>query len=172
MQVLIRVCACGVNPVETYIRSGSYARKPTLPYTPGSDVAGVVDAVGEGVTAVKVTVNTPLSTYKHSNVLVKFNLVSMMECRASLFAEKSLQTMIVPPPYITICMKIFSCYALRKTCPLFWCLNKTNLYIQYMSKGLIKVKVVLFICDCRGMEYRINSCKSQLKDLVYHFSIF
>lgn len=53
-QVLIRVHACGVNPVETYIRSGSYARKPTLPYTPGSDVAGVVDAVGEGVTAVKV----------------------------------------------------------------------------------------------------------------------
>lgn len=48
-QVLIRVHACGVNPVETYIRSGSYARKPSLPYTPGSDVSGVVEAVGEGV---------------------------------------------------------------------------------------------------------------------------
>eukprot|EP00064_Thunnus_orientalis_P008553 superscaffoldBa00001026_g8576 len=53
-QVLIRVHACGVNPVETYIRAGTYSRKPTLPYTPGSDVAGVVDTVGEGVTAVKV----------------------------------------------------------------------------------------------------------------------
>ncbi|XP_069581893.1 quinone oxidoreductase [Brachyistius frenatus] len=52
-QVLIRVHACGVNPVETYIRSGTYARRPALPYTPGSDVAGVVDAVGEGVTALK-----------------------------------------------------------------------------------------------------------------------
>lgn len=48
-QVLIQVHACGVNPVETYIRSGSYARKPTLPYTPGSDVSGMVEAVGEGV---------------------------------------------------------------------------------------------------------------------------
>ncbi|XP_062843660.1 quinone oxidoreductase [Trichomycterus rosablanca] len=48
-QVLIRVHTCGVNPVETYIRSGSYARKPSLPYTPGSDVAGVVEAVGDGV---------------------------------------------------------------------------------------------------------------------------
>ncbi|KAK1790725.1 hypothetical protein P4O66_014585 [Electrophorus voltai] len=48
-QVLIRVQACGVNPVETYIRSGSFARKPSLPYTPGSDVAGVVEAVGDGV---------------------------------------------------------------------------------------------------------------------------
>ncbi|KAM9238858.1 quinone oxidoreductase [Leptosomus discolor] len=52
-QVLIKVHACGVNPVETYIRSGSYARKPALPYTPGSDVAGVIESVGEHVTALK-----------------------------------------------------------------------------------------------------------------------
>jgi NADPH2:quinone reductase len=38
-----------VNPVDTYIRTGTYARKPALPYTPGSDAAGVVEAVGEGV---------------------------------------------------------------------------------------------------------------------------
>ncbi|NXE51437.1 QOR oxidoreductase, partial [Casuarius casuarius] len=52
-QVLIKVYACGVNPVETYIRSGTYARKPALPYTPGSDVAGVIESVGEHVTAFK-----------------------------------------------------------------------------------------------------------------------
>ncbi|KAF4076326.1 hypothetical protein AMELA_G00213020 [Ameiurus melas] len=52
-QVLIRVHACGVNPVETYIRAGAYARKPSLPYTPGSDVAGVVEAVGDGVRFLK-----------------------------------------------------------------------------------------------------------------------
>ena len=49
-QVRVRIHAAGVNPVETYIRSGAYANKPALPYTPGSDGAGVVDAVGEGVT--------------------------------------------------------------------------------------------------------------------------
>jgi NADPH2:quinone reductase len=49
-QVLIRVHAVGVNPVETYIRAGTYARKPTLPYTPGSDVGGTVESVGAGVT--------------------------------------------------------------------------------------------------------------------------
>ncbi len=48
-QILIHVKAAGVNPVETYIRSGNYARLPVLPYTPGSDAAGLVDAVGEGV---------------------------------------------------------------------------------------------------------------------------
>jgi len=46
--------AAGVNPVETYIRAGTYARKPALPYTPGGNGAGVVDQVGEGVTNHKV----------------------------------------------------------------------------------------------------------------------
>jgi NADPH2:quinone reductase len=53
-QVVVRVKAAGVNPVDNYIRSGTYARKPALPYTPGTDAAGVVEAVGEGVLGVKV----------------------------------------------------------------------------------------------------------------------
>jgi NADPH:quinone reductase len=52
-QVLVRIHAAGVNPYDTYMRAGVYAIKPPLPYTPGSDAAGVVDAVGEGVTKVK-----------------------------------------------------------------------------------------------------------------------
>ncbi|XP_019499536.1 PREDICTED: quinone oxidoreductase [Hipposideros armiger] len=52
-QVLIKVHACGVNPVDTYIRSGTYSRKPLLPYTPGCDVAGVVEAVGDNVSSFK-----------------------------------------------------------------------------------------------------------------------
>lgn len=52
-EVLVRVRAAGVNPVETYIRSGNYARKPQLPFTPGGDGAGEVVAVGEGVTRVR-----------------------------------------------------------------------------------------------------------------------
>ena len=50
-QVLVRLHAAGVNPVETYIRSGNYAIKPALPYTPGTDGAGIVEAVGSGVTS-------------------------------------------------------------------------------------------------------------------------
>ena len=48
-QVLVRVGAAGVNPVDTYIRAGAHAVKPKLPYTPGLDAAGTVEAVGEGV---------------------------------------------------------------------------------------------------------------------------
>ena len=52
-QVLVRVHAAGVNPYDTYMRNGTYAIKPPLPYTPGSDAAGVIEAVGEGVTKFK-----------------------------------------------------------------------------------------------------------------------
>jgi len=52
-QVLVRIHAAGVNPYDTYMRNGTYAIKPPLPYTPGSDGAGVVEAVGEGVNRVK-----------------------------------------------------------------------------------------------------------------------
>jgi NADPH2:quinone reductase len=52
-QVLVHVRAAGVNPYEAAQRAGTYAIKPPLPYTPGSDAAGVVESVGPGVTKVK-----------------------------------------------------------------------------------------------------------------------
>lgn len=52
-QVLIKVAAAGINPVEAYIRSGGYPRKPELPYTPGADCAGVVAETGPGVASCK-----------------------------------------------------------------------------------------------------------------------
>ena len=56
-QVLVRVVYAGVNPVETYIREGQYAKLPDLPYTPGTDAAGDVERVGKNVTTVKVLVS-------------------------------------------------------------------------------------------------------------------
>ena len=52
-QVLVRIHAAGVNPYDTYMRTGTYAQKPALPYTPGSDGAGVIESVGEGVKKAK-----------------------------------------------------------------------------------------------------------------------
>ena len=48
-QVLVGIKAAGVNPVDTYIRSGNYAALPQLPYTPGADAAGLVEAMGSDV---------------------------------------------------------------------------------------------------------------------------
>jgi len=52
-EVLVRIHATGVNPVETYIRAGTYARLPALPYTPGNDAAGVVEEVGANASEFK-----------------------------------------------------------------------------------------------------------------------
>ena len=48
-QVVVRVHAIGVNPVDCYIRSGLYSQPAPLPYTPGIDGAGVIEAIGAGV---------------------------------------------------------------------------------------------------------------------------
>ena len=45
-EIVVRIRAIGVNPVDAYIRAGAYARKPPLPYVPGSDAAGEIEGVG------------------------------------------------------------------------------------------------------------------------------
>jgi NADPH2:quinone reductase len=48
-EVIVRVRAAGVNPVDAYIATGTYPRKPPLPYTPGQDGAGDIQSVGANV---------------------------------------------------------------------------------------------------------------------------
>ena len=52
-EVVVRVKAAGVNPVDAYMATGTYARKPPLPYTPGQDGAGEVEAIGSDVAGFK-----------------------------------------------------------------------------------------------------------------------
>jgi NADPH:quinone reductase len=75
-QILVRVHAAGVNPYDTYMRAGTYAVKPQLPYTPGSDAAGIVEAVGDGVKKVKrgdrvFTANTLTGAYADYTLAVE-----------------------------------------------------------------------------------------------------
>ena len=51
-EVIVSMRAAGVNPVDTYIRSGRYSVRPDLPYTPGIDGAGVVSSIGPDVSSV------------------------------------------------------------------------------------------------------------------------
>lgn len=95
-QVVVRIHAVGVNPVETYIRSGIYPKPPT-PFTPGADGAGVIESVGEGVTNVKVgdrvyTAGTLTGTYAEK-ALCKEGQVHYLPQRAS-FAQGA--AMFVP----------------------------------------------------------------------------
>jgi len=83
-QVVVRVKAAGVNPVDTYIRSGVYTKKPNLPWTPGSDAAGVVESVGEGVTGVSVgarvyTSGSITGTYAEQALCEDYQLHPLLE---------------------------------------------------------------------------------------------
>jgi NADPH:quinone reductase len=53
-QVLVRVGAASVNPIDTYVRSGAAPMPLPSPYVVGSDLAGVVEAVGPGAKRFKV----------------------------------------------------------------------------------------------------------------------
>src|SRR5215469_12098422 len=52
-QVVITVRACGVNFFDSLIVQGKYQSRPALPFSPGGEVAGVIKAVGEGVTGLE-----------------------------------------------------------------------------------------------------------------------
>ena len=99
-QVLIRMHAAGVNPVETYIRAGTYARLPELPYTPGNDGSGVVEQVGPGVTEFKTgdrvyTAGSVSGTYAEF-ALCKMDQVHSLPANASFAQGAAMGT-----PYAT-----------------------------------------------------------------------
>src|SRR5262245_64201468 len=53
-QCLIKVAAVDMNPIDTYVRSGTISPPPTFPWIPGRDLAGTVIEAGPGVKGVKV----------------------------------------------------------------------------------------------------------------------
>src|SRR5271154_7541941 len=80
-EVLLRHHAIGLNFVEIYFRAGVYPA-PSMPFTPGSEAAGVVEAVGPGVTEVKpgdrvAYVGGPMGAYSEARVMPAHFLVKL-----------------------------------------------------------------------------------------------
>lgn len=71
-EILVRTHAAGVNFYDTYVRSGVYAQK--LPFTPGREASGVVEAVGEGVT--RFAVGDRVATVDAEGTYAEFFTVS------------------------------------------------------------------------------------------------
>lgn len=67
-QVVVRVAACGVNRLDLWAREGTVPVKIALPHTSGSEVAGTVSAVGDGVTGVSIDQRVAIAPYLHCGV--------------------------------------------------------------------------------------------------------
>ncbi len=83
-EILVRIHVAGVNPVDTYLRTGIHAHAPKLPYTPGKDGAGVVEAIGDDVTKWKVgdrvyTANSLTGTYAEYSLCEEIDLGRLPE---------------------------------------------------------------------------------------------
>ncbi|MEZ5206622.1 MAG: NADPH:quinone oxidoreductase family protein [Acidimicrobiales bacterium] len=86
-QVRLDVEAAGVNYVDALFVSGSYQIKPPVPFTPGSEVAGVIGAVGEGVEGWaigdRVLAMCGLGGYASQVVVSPFQLVRLPDAMSS-----------------------------------------------------------------------------------------
>ena len=81
--MLVRNHAIGLNFIDTYFRRGLYA-PPALPSGLGTEAAGVIDAVGEGVSRLKVGdrvayAGGPLGAYSEVHTLPEANVVMLPE---------------------------------------------------------------------------------------------
>ena len=86
-EVLIAVEAAGINPADTYMLGGAYAIVPDLPYIPGGDAAGVIEAVGPGVTDLSVGQRVFAGT------LLGFR---MQDCYAEKVVRQADNVMVLP----------------------------------------------------------------------------
>ena len=86
-EVVVEVRAAGVNPADTYMRSGTYAIRPKLPYTPGGDAGGVISAIGPDVTEHKVGDRVFVGT------ALSFDLTS---CYAEKVKRKASEVLSIP----------------------------------------------------------------------------
>jgi len=82
-QVLVAIKATGVNPADTYVRSGTYAIVPPLPYTPGGDAAGIVKAVGAGVSTPAVGDRVYLSATQSQSMLGTYAELAVCDASAA-----------------------------------------------------------------------------------------
>lgn len=83
-QILVKIAAAGVNPVDTYIRTGTYAQKPPLPFTPGKDAAGIVERTGANISEFKtgdrvLTTGSVTGTYAEFCLCEENQLIKLPE---------------------------------------------------------------------------------------------
>ncbi len=87
-EIVFEMRAAGVNPADTYMRNGTYAVVPALPYIPGGDAAGIVSAIGPGTT--RFALGDPVFT----GTALTFDMTG---CYAEKVKRKATEVLPMPP---------------------------------------------------------------------------
>lgn len=77
-QVLVRIAACGLNFADLLMMKGEYQDTPAFPFTPGLELAGVVEAAGHGVTT--LVPGNRVAVYSGSGGLAEFGAFDAANC--------------------------------------------------------------------------------------------
>jgi NADPH2:quinone reductase len=95
-QVRLRHTAIGLNFVDTYFRTGLYAAPGPVPFVPGSEGVGVVEAVGEGVTEFKVADRVgyadPMGSYAEARLAPANRLIAIPDGVSDTIASASVRS--------------------------------------------------------------------------------
>ena len=108
-EVLVRIHAIGINPVETYIRAGTYARLPELPYTPGNDGAGLIERVGPDVNEFKPGDRVYTGGSLTGNTYAEFALCKTTNVHRLPASASFAQGAAMGTPYATAYRGMFQC---------------------------------------------------------------
>jgi len=106
-EVLVRVAAAGVNPVDTYIRAGTYSELPGLPYTPGSDAGGGVAALGPGPGDGLEIGRHVYTSGSVSGTYAEFAVCRVADVHVLPDTLDAVQGAAVGTPYATACRALF-----------------------------------------------------------------
>lgn len=106
-QVLVKVMAAGVNPVDTYVRNGLYGGPKEFPYTPGMDFAGLVEAIGPSVTKFKVGDRVFGMRVDFAGAYAQYCVVDAKACYHLAGHLSFSQGSAVPVPYFTAYRGLF-----------------------------------------------------------------
>jgi NADPH2:quinone reductase len=108
-EVLVQVEAAGVNPVDTYIRAGNYARLPHLPFTPGTDAAGTVVGIGADIADLSTGDRVYVAGLglRHTGAYASYILCDRPAVRGLPAAVTAAQGAAVGVPYVTAARALF-----------------------------------------------------------------
>ena len=171
-EVLVRVHACGINFGDTLIVEGKYQEKFALPFTPGMEICGTVEALGEGVSS--PAIGTRIGAYGGAGGLAEFTCISADRCVEvpESMGNEEVAAFLVAYGTSHLALKRAALKA-GETLLVLGASGGVGLTAVELGK-LMGAKVIavarsaekLAVCKAAGAEYLVNSETDDIREVV------